>query len=159
MPVFSNQLKALLVLEDITEQGVSVWQNNCFTVQHYHYLCRRERNDAGIPYGRTVPSFLEFTIRVAAADSAKTLMERMQSQESFPFSFVFNASFAENRRLSDWEDAMVVRGYLVDVEETYDKTQAEAGAQEQMLIKGRLLLSNLAYVGRERVMKLTITKD
>ena len=29
--LFSNELKAILVLEDITEEGVSVLQNNCFT--------------------------------------------------------------------------------------------------------------------------------
>ena len=157
--LFSNQLKALLVTENITEPGVVVWQNNSFTVQHFSYMCCRHRDDSGTPYGSTIPAYLDFTVRIAAGSSAKVFYERMRQNESFPFSFLFNASFNDMRKLSEYEDAMVATGYLIDMEETFDKSPVEDGSQEQMLVRGRLLLSNIAYLGREKVLKLTITND
>lgn len=159
MPVvFSNQLKALLITEDITEQGVSVWQSNCYTVQHFSYECRRRRNESGVPYGPTTPSYLDFSVRIANAESGKVFFERMKTYQSFPYSFLFNASFNDMRKLSECEDAMVATGYIIDLEETYDKPQ-EDGVQEQMLLRGKLLLCNIAYLGRDKKMKLTITQD
>ena len=156
--IFSNQLKALLITEDVSEQGVSVWQGNCHTVQHFTYECRRHRNDSGIPYGDTLPAYLNFTIRLADGESGKVFYERMLSHDPFPYSFLFNASFNDMRRLSDCEDAMVASGYIIDLEENYDKPQ-EPGSGEQLLLKGKILLSNIAYLGRERVLKLIITND
>ena len=160
MPVvFSNQLKAVLALDNILEEGVSIWQNNCFTVQQFQYCCQRQRDDAGVPYGSTQTSFLTFTLRVAKGDSAKGLLERLGSWETAPFSFLFNASFGSNKRLADYEDALVATGYLVDVEEAYDNTRQAGQEQEQMLISGKLLLTNLAYLGLHNTLKLIIVND
>ena len=160
MPVLlSNQLKALLVVEDITEQGVNVWRDNCFVIQHFHYDCHRRRNDAGEPYGPTVPAYLSFTVRVTSDNNGKILFERMQSHDTFPYSFLFNATFNASRRLSECQDAMVVTGYVVDVEETYESALSEDGEAEQMLIHAKILMSNIKYLGRERYLQLTMTND
>lgn len=157
--VFSNELKALLVTEDITEAGVSVRAGNCFTVQHFSYECHRRRNGAGFPYGPTVPSFLVFTVKVASDDSGKVFYERMQENGTFSYSFLFNASFNEMRSLSEYQDALVATGYIVDLEELYESAPLGDGTSEQMLIRAKLLISNLAYVGRDNTLYLTITKD
>ena len=157
--LLSNELKAMLVLDDVSEQGVSVWQGNCFTVQHFSYQCCRGRDGSGIPYGATLPSFLSFTVKVSTADNGKTFFKRMGLDETFPYSFLFNAVFAANGRLGDCEDAMVATGYLVDVEEDYANASSSDGSEDQMLIHARLLLSNLAYLGREKTLNLTITND
>lgn len=154
-----NQVKMLLVLEDITEQGLDVRQNNSFAVQHFNYTCCRRRNDSGIPYGPTLPAYLDFTVKVVSGNNGKVFFERMQTNETFPFSFLFNASFNDTRQLSDYEDAMVATGYIVDLEEEYESAPAADGSAEQMLIHVKLLISNLAYLGRERTLELTITKD
>ena len=156
--VFSNQIKALLITENISEQGVNVWQNNCYTVQHFAYECRRKRNASGTPYGPTTPSYLDFSVRIASPDSGKVFFERMHASKSFPYSFLFNASFNDMRKLTECEDAMVATGYVINLEEAYDKP-LEDGAQGQMLLRGRLLLCNIAYLGRDRVLKLMITTD
>lgn len=148
--VLSNQLKALLVLEDIMEEGVTIWQNNSFTVQQFSYSCERKRDLSGEPYGPTQPSYLYFTVRISSDDSAKAFFERLGSQTPFPYSFLFNASFNEMRRMAQCEDALVARAYLVDVEESFE---------EQMLIKGKLLLCNLSYLGQDETLQLTITND
>ena len=155
----SNELKAMLVVEDIMEQGVSVWQGNCFTVQHFSYTCSRRRNDAGVPYGPTVPSFLDFTVKVASDNNGRVFVDRMRKDETFPYSFLFNASFNEKQHFSECEDAMVATGYVIDVEECYDTELNGEQSSEQMLIRVRLLLSNIAYLGEERTLRLMITKD
>ena len=156
--VFSNQIKALLITEDISEQGVSVWQSNCYTVQQFAYECCRKRNASGTPYGPTTPSYLDFSVRIASLDCGKVFFERMNASRSFPYSFLFNASFNDVHRLSEYEDAMVATGYIINLEEAYDRP-FEDGAQGQMLLKGRLLLCNIAYLGRDNVLKLMITTD
>ena len=159
MAVFSNELKAMLVMEDISEQGASVLQGNCFTVQHFSYECRRGRDGNGMPYGATLTSYLDFTVKVLSANSGKLFFKRMSLDGTFPYSFLFNAVFNAGGRLSDSEDALVATGYLVDVEEFYGKVSSDDGADEQMLIHARLLLSNLAYLGRDKMLKLKITND
>lgn len=152
--LISKELKALLVVEDITEQGVNVWQDNCFTVQHFHYECRRRRDERGVPYGPTQTSFLDFSVRVSSNESGKAFFERMKVDEPFPYSFLFNALFDSQRHLSEFEDALVVRGYIVDAEESFGEN-----AGEQMLVHARLLICNLAYLSRESVLNLTLTND
>lgn len=157
--LISNQLKAMLVVEDISEQGVNVMQGNCFTVQHFSYACSRRRNDAGTPYGPTLPAYLDFTVKVASGNSGKVFFERMHQDSTFPYSFLFNADFNDVRRLSACEDAMIATGYIIDVEECYDKDIRLDANSEQMLIRARLLLSNIAYLGNERTLSLIITND
>ena len=157
--LFSNELKALLVTADMTEQGVNIWQNNCFTVQQFSYQCSRDRSGDGVPYGSTVSSFLDFTVRISAGDSCRIFYDRLGQMEPFPFSFLFNASFNEMRKLSTCDDAMVARGYLVDVQESFETVKTAGGVQEQVLLYGRLLLCNISYLGREKVLKLMITNE
>lgn len=160
MPVvFSNQLNALLVTDDISEQGVNVWKDNCFTVQHFGYQCSRKRTETGHPYGPTVPSYLDFTVKVEDKADGKVFYERMKSYKPFPYSFLFNANFDTRRGgLSSCEDALVAFGYIVEVEEIYSAPRA-GGQGEQALLRGRLLLSRINYPGRERTLTLSITHD
>lgn len=157
--VLSNQLKAMLVLEDISEQDVNILQNNGFTVQHFSYELNRNRNPQGVPYGETGSSFLNFTVKVASKDSAKVFFERMFITETFPYSFLFNASFNGVHRLSDCEDAMVATGYVVDVEEIYESFAPGNQDARQMLVHVKLLVSKLAYLGQDKVLKVTVTND
>ena len=63
------------------------------------------------------------------------------------------------RRLSDCDDAMVATGYVVDVEEIYENAAPGSQDTRQMLVHVKLLVSNLAYLGREKVLKVTVTND
>ena len=146
-------------MEDISEQDVNVSQNNGYTVQHFSYGFSRDSTSQGVPYGETSPSFLDFTVRIASGDSARVFFERMCIPDTFPYSFLFNASFNSVRRLSDCDDAMVATGYVVDVEETYENAAPGREDTRQMLVHVKLLVSNLAYLGREKVLKVTVTND
>ena len=157
---YSDHLKAVLYSDNFKEMGENVEKRLCQTIQHFSYKCERSRNDAGFPYGNTNPSEVHFTIRLGAPDDGKVFYERMQQNELFDFSFIFNGTFDQNDRLKDYEDAMIVRGYVVDVKEDYDATETEEGTSQQILIQVTLLLSSITYIGKEDSYKqLEITHN
>ena len=152
-------LKALILTKDITESKVVVKQADCLTLQHFSYQCGRKRTASGIPYGPTVPSYLNFTIRITDKEQEKGFLERAGLNEPFRYSFLFNATFdtSRHKKLSDYEDAMVVTGYIVEMEEFYDEPQV-GSTDEQSLLRCCLLLCNISYLGSNPVT-LTITED
>jgi hypothetical protein len=158
--LYSNELKALVVPEDILTMK-SVLQERFTTVERLNYCCRRQRNNKGEAYGPTEPVELEFTIRLNNPEEIKPYYERLTSNESFIFSFVFNAVFAENTNLKDFDDGMVCEGYVVGIEEQFSTTRmTTAGdtqhlspADKQMEITIKLLLQNTTYIGRDNNFK------
>ena len=141
----------MLVTEDVINQkDVSVSQSNAYTVQHFSYECKRDRTRAGEPYGPTLQSFLDFTIRVSSEESAKLFFERLYINQPFPYSFLFNATFNGIRMLSQCQDALVARGYIVSAKEVYDS---------QMLLQVRILLSRIDYLGTDNKLELIINQD
>lgn len=149
--VFSNQLKAILVTEDIINQkDISVSQSKAYTVQHFSYECKRDRTAAGEPFGPTLQSFLDVTVRVPSEDSAKIFFERLYINQPFPYTFLFNATFNGIKMLSECQDALVARGYIVSAREVYDS---------QMLLQVRILLSKIDYLGTDNNLELPINQD
>ena len=155
--LYSNELKALVVPANILEMR-SVLQEHFSTVEKLHYCCNRKRNDRGEVYGPTEPVELEFTIRLNNPADAKPYYERLTTQENFIFSFVFNATFAENTSLRDYEDGMICDGYVVEIEEHYSNMREtafygvphSAPQDEQMLLTVKLLLVSNTYLGRDK---------
>lgn len=155
--LYSNELKALVVPEDILTMK-QVLQERFTTVEKLHYSCTRNRNNKGEAYGPTEPVELEFTIRLNNPADAKPYYERLMSHENFIFSFVFNAVFAENTSLKDYEDGMICDGYVVAIDEQYSTTRETTAfnaqymvpQDEQMLLTVKLLLVNTIYLGREK---------
>ena len=147
--LFSNQLKALLVMEDFRDNPLNVLQENCHTVQHFRYEARHQRNnDIGI-YGATEPVLLDFTVRLTAVCDVKFFTRHIVLNSPFPFSFLFNASFNDNRRLRDYEDGMVVDGYVVDLKEEFESAPEAGGAAEQILLHVRMLVRSMTVLGQE----------
>ena len=165
MFIVSDYLKAILYTGNLMEcrydsNQWTVAKEKCLTIQHFTYKCQRNRNDAGIPYGGVTPTELEF----------------------FEFTFIFNASFKEGDSLTGFDDAMVTRGYVVDVKEDFSKGITQDGNQttdaegqtagtdvkgsrrplsDQILLRITLLLGSITYLGNEEQnnKKLEITKD
>lgn len=154
---FSNQVKALLLAEDMTELAV-VSQDNCMTVQHFDYRCCRSRNDSGIPYGPTVSVIMNISVKSLSNTGNKIFYERLKSNLQSPFTVIFNATFDDYRKLSYYEDAMIVSGYVVDVEEAFDSSLGTNGETEQMLLQASLLLCSITYVGKNSNRTLSIIR-
>ena len=159
MTKYSDHLKAVLYPDSILENGRNIENRTCHTVQRFSYQCRRSRNDAGFPYGDTAPSEMLFTIRLGHPDDGKVFYQRMLSNELFDHTFIFNATFGQFDRLESFEDAMVVKGYVVDVKEDYDTTVLEDGTMNQIRMEVTLLLSSITYAGKDdHFKKLEITR-
>ena len=165
MSFISNFLKAILYPDNLLEYGQigdNQWnaeKEKCPVIQHFSYKVQRNRNDAGIPYGGTTPTELKFTIRLGQPDDSKLYYDRLMSNELFEYTFIFNATFDDNKRLQSFEDAMVTRGYVVDVKEDYDRAVTDGNLSDQILVEVTLLLSSITYVGKEEQnnRKLEIT--
>ena len=151
---FSDHLKAVLYPENLMEVEENLEKRLCQTIQHFSYKCQRSRNDAGIPYGNTKPTELQFTVRLETPDDSKVFYQRMQQNELFDHTFLFNATFDQRDRLKSYDDAMIVRGFVVDVREDYDATVTSNGTVQQILVQVNLLLSSITYVGKENNSKI-----
>lgn len=147
--LYSNELKAFVVAEDFLENPMSVLKENCLTVQHFDYQCEHKRNASGEVYGPTEPVILKFTVRVNSPKHAKVFYSNLLSNSYFNYSFLFNATFNANQRLGDYEDGMVVNGYVVSVEENYSTGKNQTGEDEQILLDVAILARSVTYLGRE----------
>lgn len=155
MATLSNNIKAILIPEDFSEMA-RVSQEKCLTLQHFDYKCRRCRNEEGVPYGSTVSVILNCSFRTV--EDLHAYYDCLKKNESQDFSFIFNATFDDQKKLSDYEDAMVVNGYVVDIEETFNSAMNEAGESEQVLFGIKILLSSITYVGKSSNKILSIFK-
>lgn len=155
----SNQIKALAFYGDLTSANAKLHRDEAVTLQNYYYRCVRSRNALGFPYGNPHSMQVEFTVRNFSVSWEKNLLEIMKSNETHSFSFIFNGVFNESRRLEDFDDALILRGFVVDMEHIYDNYQEENSTMGQRLMKIKLLLSNIVYKGEYADRKLEITNE
>lgn len=154
MPKYSDHLKAVLYPDNILEVGENVEKRFCQTIQHFSYKCQRSRNEAGFPYGGTTPTELQFTVRLESTDGSKLFYQQMQRNEIFSYTFIFNATYNQFDRLNVYDDAMIAKGFVVDVKEDYDATMSEDGTLQQILVTVTLLLSSVTYMGKDENYKV-----
>ena len=152
------------VYETQEEKGVvfkswKVGKDMLPTVLLFSYKCQRSRNDAGFPYGNTLPSELKFTIKLGDPNDSKLYYGQLKDNELFDYSFLFNPSFDDSKNLTKFDDAMIVRGYVVDVKEDFDSGGTTNATADQVLLEVTLLLSSISYVGKDNQLKvLEITR-
>ena len=147
--LYSNELKAVVVMENFLDNPKNILKENCMTVQHFNYECVHKRNDAGEIYGAINPVTLEFVVRINSPRQAKAFYKELVSNEHCHFSFLFNVTYNDNQRLSNYEDGMVVNGYIVGVEENYNSMKDQEGIDKQMLLDVEILVRSTIYMGRE----------
>ena len=162
-----TMLSAIILTKDISDDSITVYQSDKLTLQHFSYQCSRKRTASGIPYGPTVPSYLDFTVRVTEKEQGKAFYERAGLGQPFRYSFLFDAVF-EDEELKSYKDAMVVTGYIIESEDFFDQPEITGYdendkpvyfSDEQQLLRCRLLLCGIEYMGKTTSLKLTITED
>lgn len=149
----SRHLKGLFTAEDLTESGVIIRQDRCLTLQHYHYDCYRSRNTQGVPYGKTVSNLLFFTVRLPHPKDGQFFFQQLKNNIPHTFSFLFNATFDEHGSLKSYDNALTVRGFLVDLEEEFHSSE-----DEQMQLHVQILQNAITYIGREQHKTLVISQ-
>ena len=150
MASLSNELKAVLFWDNFLENPKNVLKENCLVIQNFSYECERMRNNSSDVYGASKPVIMIFTIRVNSPSHAKELYQRLALNGHYDYSILFNVTYDNNQRLKDYDDGMVVNGYVVSLEEQYSSLQDDAGVDKQMLLEVKLLVRSTTYMGRER---------
>ena len=151
--LYSNELKAVVVMENFLENPLNVMKENCMTVQHFNYECEHKRNEAGEIYGAINPVMLEFTVRVNSPRQARAFYKELVSNEHSNYSFLFNVTYNENQRLNSYEDGMVVNGYIVHIEENYTTAAQQDGSNTQIELSVKLLSRSVTYLGADNNYK------
>lgn len=146
---YTTELKAVIIPENFLENPLNVLKENCLTVQHFEYLCEHKRNNSGALFGATQPVTLKFSVRVNSPHHAKEFYHRLIHNGHYSFSFLFNATFNSNQRLTEYDDGLVADGYVVGIEEKYKTEGNEQGVDEQMMLDVTLLVCSMTYLGRE----------
>ena len=153
---FSNFLRAVLFPGNVDADERNISKEKSLAVQHFSYSFARSRNDAGFPYGPTLPTELSFTLRLMGPDDAKLYYSRLKDNTPYTYTFLFNATYNSNMRLENYDDALVVDGFVVDVEDCFNTASAADGSTEQMLLKVKLLVNSFTYKGKENDKVLII---
>lgn len=148
-----QELKAVLILENVIDNPINILKENALTVQNFSYDCTYRRNNSGDIYGAVEPVILQFRVRVNSPHHARQFYRDSIKNDSFLFSFLFNVTWSENDRLGNYEDGMVADGYVVHVEEEYHSSKQIDGVDQQMLLNVKLLVRSVTYLGRERNLK------
>ena len=135
--------------ENFLDNPRNVLKENCLVIQNFSYECERMRNNSSDVYGASKPVILKFSIRVNSPSHAREIYQRLALNGHFDYSILFNVTYDANLRLKDYDDGMVVNGYVVSVEEQYSSLQDDKGVDKQMLLEVKLLVRSTLYMGRE----------
>jgi len=121
---------------------------NGMAVQQYAYACSVQRDSVGTIYGDAQSVTFDFSVCVMKTGQ-NLFYEKLQDNGPDQYSFVFNAVFDDDK-LQSFDQAIMVEGYVVDVEE------AGSNDNEQATIRVKLLASELTYIHKNND-KLTLS--
>ena len=153
--LYSNELKAVVVMDNFLDNPMNILKENCMTVQHFNYECAHKRNDSGEIYGAVNPVILDFVIRANSPRQARAFYKELVSNEHTNFSFLFNVTYNENQRLDSYEDGMVINGYIVHIEEEYTSRTNQSGSSTQIELHVKILTRSVTYLGSDNHFQST----
>lgn len=142
----SNELKAIVVMADLREEADSITRDRCISVEHFDYCCSRNRDEKGYTYHASIPAMLNFSVRVNAADQVKQFYKKITSNTPGAISFLFNASFSDAKHLTDYADAMVAEGFVIDVQEDFRSAALFGQDDQQIIARVRMQVHSITYM-------------
>lgn len=111
----------------------------------------------GFPYETVNPTVMSFTVRLVRPEEGVVYHKRLLENDPADYTFLFNASFNEQQRLKSYDNALIVSGFVIDVEDDFS-----AGGKDidnrQMLIRVKLFISSITYKGKMKDEVLVISK-
>jgi hypothetical protein len=158
MAPYSNELKAMVIPENFQESPMNVLKEKCLMVTHMEYECEYLRNESNTVYGSVRPVVMHFQVRVGVAHHVRLFYNWLSQNGHYNVSFLFNATFDSNNRLSGYDDGMVVDGYVVKIEEIFSTEKTALGQDEQVLLDVDMLVRSIEYMGRDNNLKNTFIR-
>ena len=151
MQRISNQTKVILFPDNYLEQAY-ITKEKCMAVQHYDYTFQRNRNAYGEPYGRISGGSLTLSIRVGSRDSLRLFYQQLKQHYSATYSLLFDATYDAQGYLAERSGALLVEGYIVDIQEHFDRDQADDEG-EQMSLVCEILLTGVTCEGIQHPLR------
>ncbi|MCR4766194.1 MAG: phage baseplate assembly protein V [Bacteroidaceae bacterium] len=154
-------MKAALYIGSISAEGRTAPVEEYLTVQHLSYACTRSRDEAGFPYGPVLTTILDFTIRLQLPEDSKLFHVRMHENSVYTYSFVFDPEFLPSgkKNIKGFTSALIVQGYVVDVEEFFDAKPDATGTSKQVEVRVKLLLTSITFAGKNQFKTLVLKQD
>lgn len=143
----SNELKAIVTLDNYLETPASVLRANCHTLSNLHYNSEYRRNDSNQVYGATDPVILDFSIRIGSSKKANIFYRILVEGSHYNYTFLYNVTFDGNDRISDHEGGMVVDAYVVKIKQEYTSQRTGHDSDEQIILHVKLLVRSITYLG------------
>lgn len=153
----TNHRKTVLLIGNILDDNVRFGQEDCVVVQKFEYVFERTCNTNGIPTGTTINPVVEFSFKFMDDAKPKSLFKYLNSMELIEITFLFNVSYNDNRKISDYDNAIVMKGYVVEVEQDYHYSGTN-GEESQRIMKVKLLAADVTYVD-DRSCKTLVLSD
>ncbi len=154
-----NYLKAVLTTVDtLDDKDIHVYASQCHTVQRFAYTFEHHCNSWGIPFDSTKNTVITTQIKVIGVEESRCFTDYLSGVDCHSFTFFFNATFdnKNNNKLYSYEDAMRVKGMVVDV--NYDFDSVAEGNDQQMLVTVKILVSAVTYLGSSSNKTLQISE-
>lgn len=156
-------MSTYLYAADLPQKLESISIDKCFNIISYSFQCSRSLNDLGLPYGPTLPSILEFTLKAGKAEKLKPFYMYLSSPMTSTYNFLFDPTFREiktdssSKQLKTISDGMTVRGNLIDMVDVYSTNVNDEA--NQMMVTIKVLINEIVFFGEissqdQRILKI-----
>lgn len=156
--LYSNELKAVLILDNFQDTPQSVLRENCIMVSHIDYHCEFRRNNSNTVYGAVDPVILNFSIRIGSAKKANPFYRQLVENGHNMYTFLYNATYDQNDRIDTYEDGMIVDAFVVKVDQEYTTQHTGLDSDEQIMLRVKLLVRSITYLGTDKNFTSTFIK-
>lgn len=156
--LYSNELKAVLILDNFQDTPQSVLRENCIMVSHIDYHCEFRRNNSNTVYGAVDPVILNFSIRIGSAKKGNPFYRQLVENGHNMYTFLYNVTYDQNDRIDTYEDGMIVDAFVVKVDQEYTTQHTGLDSDEQIMLRVKLLVRSITYLGTDKNFTSTFIK-
>lgn len=141
-----NELKAVAAVADMTESEKNITRNQCMTLEHFDYRGERKRDSRGRTYQASEPAMLHFSVRINAAEQTQPFYRQLANMQHGVLSFLFNATFTGTGHLMQYDDAMAVEGFIVEIQEEFHSAGSSEATEEQIVLHACMQVRAINYI-------------
>lgn len=157
--------KAYILTEDVRNASIDdkgryqLASNSCYLLQSMNYSMHRCRQENGTPYNTSNMVILELTVQQSEHTSFQVFYSCLKESQSHTFSMLFDATLEGESVLKDYGSAMVLSGYVVDIEETFHGglTSLSPGTKDELMqLTVKVMVDHVTYVGQTSDVNITL---
>jgi len=156
MGIVSNNVKVSFIGFNFQDRQ-KTFRRRCLTVQDFRYEFSRNINAYGKAYGASSGGIVSLTLRTGTQYNFRDCYESLKTNEAKTVSLVYNAVFDDFGELFDYDGAMIISGYVVSLEEDYNRTNSDVEG-EQMCLKMDILIARVSYIGVNSQLDMSFTQ-